>query len=107
VTLGTRPNLEGLAADPSAPGSETTHERWGMALQSTPQGVAIAGVTPGSPADRAGLEPGMIIVEAAGAPVKSADDVVRALNRGRRGDVVLLRVQRGEMRLLRALTVPD
>jgi len=107
VTLGTRPNLEGVAADERAPGKESTHERWGMALQGTAEGVAIAAVTPGSAADRAGLESGMIIVEAGGAPVRSADDVVRALNRGRAGDVVLLRVQRGEMRLLRAVTVPD
>ncbi|WP_062662023.1 site-2 protease family protein [Aeropyrum camini] len=45
-----------------------------------PSGVKILGVEEGSPADLAGLEPGMVIVEVGGIPVKSLDDLRRALD---------------------------
>ncbi|MBL8955043.1 MAG: trypsin-like peptidase domain-containing protein [Myxococcaceae bacterium] len=106
VTLGTRPNLERVAGDDRPQRGERTDEKWGLNVQATPDGVGIVAVAPGSPADQAGLEPGMVVVEAGGSPVRSVEELQRALERGRRGDVVLLRVQRGELRALRALTVP-
>ena len=44
-------------------------------------GALVVSVAPGSPADRAGLQPGLVIVEVAGHPVhsaKEASELIRA-----------------------------
>jgi len=57
-------------------------------------GVRISGVRPGSPAERAGVRPGDVIVKFAGVEVRTLDDLTFALRRRRPGDrveVVILR----------------
>jgi S1-C subfamily serine protease len=51
-------------------------------------GVRLGGVRPGSPADRAGLQAGDIIVRFAGVSVRTLDDLVFALRSRRAGDAV-------------------
>ena len=57
-------------------------------------GVRLGGVRPGSPADRAGVKTGDIIIRFAGLDVKTLDDLTFALRSKRAGDkveVILLR----------------
>ena len=51
-------------------------------------GVRLGGVRPGSPADRAGLRAGDVIVRFAGVAVRTLDDLVFALRSRRPGDAV-------------------
>ena len=51
-------------------------------------GVRLGGVRPGSPADRAGLQTGDVIVRFAGVSVRTLDDLVFALRSRRAGDAV-------------------
>jgi serine protease Do len=53
-------------------------------------GVIISDVASGSPADRAGLERGMVIVEAGRSPVKSVADLKKAVEEAKDGGVLLL-----------------
>ncbi|HYH99510.1 Do family serine endopeptidase [Hyalangium sp.] len=116
VTLGTRPDLEGIASRRGPPSAEEPQQRIGIGLSDVssqlerrglPQGALITQVVPGSVAERAGLMPGMVVVEAAGRPVRSAADLVRLLRDARAGSAVLLRVQFQDARGLRALTIPE
>lgn len=103
VTTGERPRDAGRGG-PSERGGEPKRGL-GMQLQpltpglarrlglpSHAQGVVVANVKPGSPADRAGLEDGDVIVEADRKPVGSPSDVRKALKDGS----ALLRVRRGD-----------
>jgi serine protease Do len=116
VTLGTRPDLEGVSSRQAPRSEQEPHQRIGLGLadvgprmgqQGMPQGALIAQVTPGSVAERAGLMPGMVVVEAAGKPVRSAAELVRILRDARPGSSVLLRVEMEGTRGLRALTIPE
>ena len=49
------------------------------------RGVAVASLEPDSPAARAGLQPGNIVLALDGEPVTGADDLVRLLGGGRIG----------------------
>jgi serine protease Do len=53
-------------------------------------GVVISDVRGGSPADRAGLESGMVIVEAGRKPVKSVADLKKAVEEAKDGGLLLL-----------------
>jgi len=53
-------------------------------------GVVISDVLAGSPADRAGLESGMVIVEAGRKPVKSVADLKTAVEAAKDGGLLLL-----------------
>jgi len=69
-----------------------------------PMGVGIAGVAPGSPAARAGLKEGDILVEMGGQPVTSVDTIHKILTRdliGRAVEVAFLR--QGELRRTRVM----
>lgn len=57
--------------------------------------VLVASLEPGSPAERAGLEPGDVIVRFDGAPIASIDDLHRLLTEQRIGIHVPLTVLRG------------
>ncbi|MFN3974717.1 MAG: S1C family serine protease [Dehalococcoidia bacterium] len=76
--------------------------RWGIPERT---GVGIVQVVPGGPADRAGLEPGDVIVGLGDTPTPSVDAVHRLLSRdaiGKRLPVAILR----EGELFRAVVVP-
>jgi serine protease Do len=129
VTLTSRPgdlDRVGSSRNPN-PGKgsqkdESNRQRIGLTLQSIDprtaeanglptRGAAITEVQPGSPADAAELAPGMVVTEAAGKKIASADDLSRVLKDAKPGSTILLRVaipqsNREEATLLRALTIP-
>jgi S1-C subfamily serine protease len=59
-----------------------------------PAGAEVQTVTPGGPADGAGLTPGDVITEIDGQPVGNSSDVSRLVNGKQPGDHVDLRVDR-------------
>ncbi|NVJ22393.1 trypsin-like peptidase domain-containing protein [Myxococcus sp. AM011] len=118
--LGTRPDLEGVASrKPPEEHAEPPHQRVGLSLsdmdprlsraQELPRaGALVTDVVPGSSAERSGLMPGMVVVEAGGQPVRRATDLARVLKESTPGEPVLLRVAvPGGRRELRALTAPE
>jgi serine protease Do len=60
------------------------------------RGVLVIEVMPGSPADQVGIEPADVIREVNQRPVTNVKDFERAVRQGRRGDRILLLVQRGD-----------
>jgi hypothetical protein len=56
--------------------------------ESPQPGVRLGGVRPGSPADRAGLRAGDVIVRFAGVTVRTLDDLVFALRSRRAGEAI-------------------
>jgi serine protease Do len=65
-----------------------------LGLPSTARGAVVTEVLPGSAAERAGLEPGEVIVEVDRKPVSTADEAVSALREGGR-HLLRLRNARG------------
>jgi serine protease Do len=63
---------------------------------SSSKGVLVIEVQPGSPADQVGIEPADVIREVNQRPVGNVRDFERATRLGRRGDRILLLVQRGD-----------
>jgi serine protease Do len=115
VQLGERPDIEGLAQETPPPEEDLETGKLGLGLQpvdprrvpGVTQGALVTFVQPGSPADRAELQPGMVIIEAGGKPVRHPRDVARIVRGAKSGEVLLLRIQMPEGgRLLRALRVP-
>jgi serine protease Do len=70
---------------------------------SSSKGVLVMEVQSGSPADQVGLEPADVIREVNQRPVNSISDFDRAVRQGRRGDRILLLVQRGDNAVFFAL----
>ena len=66
-----------------------------LGMNST-KGVIIVEVQPGSPADLVGLEPADVVREVNQRPVNNVKDFQIALRQARRGDRILLLVQRGD-----------
>jgi serine protease Do len=109
VTLGTRPDPDNLGVAPR-PGKGSNagqgqSRRIGVSFQDMdarfaaqaglpPDGALITEVVPGSPADRAELERGVVVVEADHKPVRGADDFRKVLESAKPGTTVLLRVSR-------------
>ena len=60
------------------------------------KGVLVVEVQPGSPADQVGIEPADVIREVNQRPVSNVKEFERATRLGRRGDRILLLVQRGD-----------
>ncbi len=103
VKLGVRPDLENLGdlkKPEAAPGDP---HRIGLAFQDIDprmaeatglprQGALVIEVSPGSPADEAGLHRGMAVVELNRKPVKSRDELMAALKALSPGAVALFRV---------------
>jgi serine protease Do len=122
VKLGTRPDLEGLGAieKPEVDGAASAQKRIGLAFQDIDprlaqasglprQGALVVEVTPGSPADSAGLRRGVVVLEVNRAPIRGRDDLMKALKDVKPGTVALLRVTApgaGNARSLVALEVP-
>ena len=63
---------------------------------SSSKGVLVMEVQPGSPADQVGIEPADVIREINQRPVSNVKEFERATRQGRRGDRILLLVQRGD-----------
>jgi serine protease Do len=59
-----------------------------------PAGALIQEVLPGSPADRAGILPGDILLRFGGEPVRSSGHVVRIIAKSRPGERITLQVRR-------------
>jgi serine protease Do len=66
-----------------------------LSLAST-RGVLVVEVQPDSPADVAGLEPADVIREVNQRPITNVKDFERFIRQGRRGERILLLVQRGD-----------
>jgi len=62
-------------------------------------GVRLSGVSPGSPAEKAGVQKGDIIVEFGGDPVKDIYDYTNALQKHKPGDTVQVVVMRDGQRV--------
>jgi hypothetical protein len=93
------------AGTPPAPAGEGAGRGYGTYLGSIPdftpveRGVRLSGVTPGSPADRAGLRAGDIILGLGAHDVADLQGLTDALRAHRPGDDVVVRFQRdGELR---------
>ncbi|MDQ2767874.1 MAG: M20/M25/M40 family metallo-hydrolase [Gemmatimonadota bacterium] len=69
------------------------------------EGVKLAGVTAGSPADKAGVQSGDIIVEFGGKRVKNIYDYTDAIGAHKPGDVVQVIVMRAGTRLTLSATL--
>ncbi|MBI2540124.1 MAG: DegQ family serine endoprotease [Deltaproteobacteria bacterium] len=69
----------------------------------TTKGVIVIDVKPGSPADSAGIEPGDVIREVNQRPVNTVKDFENSVRQNRRGDRLLLLVQRGDNAVFFAL----
>jgi putative serine protease PepD len=59
-----------------------------------PPGAEVTTVTPGGPAEGAGVDPGDVITELDGQPVRGSDDVSRIVNSKQPGDHLDIRVDR-------------
>ncbi len=60
-----------------------------------PKGIKFAGVTPGSPAEKAGLKGGDILIEFDGKPIQNLYDFTYALRAKKPGETVAVKVLRG------------
>lgn len=119
VTLGTRPDVEGIGAversEPAA--APASPPRLGLSVDDLEPrilsaaglkgGAAIVEVAPGSPAEKAGLRRGMLVVEYNHKPIKNRDELIKELKAAKAGDIVLLRtLVPGGGRGLQAIEVP-
>ena len=68
-------------------------------------GVLISGVTPGQPADKAGLKVGDIITTVDGQPVKDGDDLVNIISARKPGSTVRIGYMRGSQSMTATVTV--
>ena len=94
----------------SAKKGQPASGKWGLMLQdsqaggpSNEPGVAVAGVQSGSPAERAGIQQGDLILEVNQHPVHSAKEAAEKIANEESNSVLLL-VQRGEASLYIALS---
>jgi serine protease Do len=63
------------------------------------QGALVADLTPGGPAERAGLKPGDLVLKADGHDITSASDLTRQVGLARGGDTIRLQIRRdGQVR---------
>jgi serine protease Do len=68
-----------LAPLPGNYGLKYGERVFGMTLRESPGGLVVKGVTPSSPAERAGIRPGDLVAEVAGTRPKSLEDYARLL----------------------------
>ncbi len=72
---------------------------------SADEGVVVADVVEGGPAQRSGIRRGDVILEVNRQPVKKIEDVANAIGKMKEGEMVLLRVRRGDSALFLAVPV--
>ena len=70
---------------------------------STTEGVIVAEVEPGSPADRAGLQPRDIITEVNGQAIKDLTDYNKAMASLKEGENIVLLIRRGEYTIFQVI----
>jgi len=75
-------------------------DKLGMALQGTPDGVVVADVLPGGPADRAELQRGDRILEVNQIETKTPEDVVQAVSKTKDNLAVFYVERRGSKRFV-------
>ncbi len=90
--------------------------KWGLGLQDlnpqrkglgglkNSQGVLVANVQPGSPADLAGVRPGDILVSVNRQPIQSTQQAVEVISKAKDSDSLLLLLRRDEGTFFAALT---
>ncbi|MCP3104489.1 Do family serine endopeptidase [Myxococcus sp. K15C18031901] len=109
VTLGTRPAQRGEEEITPRNAPAPVSRKLGIGLRDAEGGGAqVMSVEPGSPAERAGLVPGMVLVQVDDNKVASASDAANAFTSARSGAALLLRVRApdSDATVLRALEVP-
>ena len=91
VKVGTRPDIEGVFKEEQKGTPEDQRQqkiglgfrdmdpRYAQGTGLPQKGALIQEVRPGSPAERGGLRPGMVVIEAGNQPVKSANDLAKAV----------------------------
>lgn len=95
----------GEAGRSSSAPPESAERGWvGVTLGTADQGVRVASVVAGSPAEKAGLKQGDVIVRVDGNRVRQPSDVVRALSDVKAGEQVTLTVLRNGQELDVAVT---
>ncbi len=128
VTVGTRPDEEALARGEGAgeegePGADAATSAKGAKLGVRLQvlspdmrrqmklegdaGVLVAEVSPDGAAARAGLQRGDVILEVAQDAVSKPEQVSAAVAKAQPGDVVLLRVKRGNQSTYLPVRIPE
>lgn len=75
-------------------------------LSGISEGVIVVDVVTGSAAEDAGLEPGDVIVKAAGKETRTAEEFVAVIKAAKSGEKVALQVVRNKSRSLVTLTIP-
>lgn len=109
VMLGTRPAQRGEEEVAPRNAPSPTTRKLGLGLRDAEGlGAQIIGVEPGSPAERAGLVPGMVLVQVGDGKVGSASEAANILSSAKSGAALLLRVRApdSDSTVLRALEVP-
>lgn len=113
VTLGERPSSQEQPAL-----AQRTEARLGLTVQNLTdrlrerfgyedeEGVLVTEVTPGSVAYEEGIRPGDLIREVNRKPVRSVSEFRRIIDDAEPGDVILLRLRRGERNFFVAVKVP-
>ncbi len=121
VTLGQRDAEQQVASSRETPSGDdvltgesgvrvaelTGAARQQFRIPETVSGVVVTAVKPGSPGEDAGLQPGVVILQVDGEPVTSAAMLKKKLADAKSAgkDAVLLRLQLGEAKQFRALTI--
>ncbi len=119
VKVGTRPDLEeaGKKVAPAESlaarqlrvglGFQDIDPRLAQAVELPTSGALVVDVLAASPAERAGLRRGMVIVEAGHRVIRNRDDLTRVLAETQRGTTLLLRVMLpGRGKALHGLELP-
>jgi serine protease Do len=70
------------------------------------RGALVSEVAPGSPAARAGVRPGDVVTELSGKPIASPAELASALQKVTSGQVVRMKIERGDSKSFIALQKP-
>ncbi len=70
-------------------------------------GVLLSGVTPGSPAEKAGFQKGDVLVDLGGTPIDNLSDFTDALKGHQPGDEVAVTVKRGAESITKTVTLVE
>jgi hypothetical protein len=98
ATAGAAYGVTTLLADSGAQGSATVnraHAWLGVDVVGSPMGIMVANVVPGSPAQKAGLQPGDLLNRIDNQPVGTVDGVSAALSLLHPGDRISMQFSRG------------